>query len=219
MTKPTLLSKITLKAIGAQPRPHTLTERTLVAEVYGSARRYSVGSTTFGSFVKFHGDFEATNSTSGEAFRSPALLLPELAQELIVSALNNAGATASKIKSAESKAITGESASSAVDFAFAIICVPIAYDSPSTTGYKYQIEPIVEPTGADPLAALRDRVKGVPAHEDVPVHEGVPVQDVPVQYVSLPEVHEAVPVHEGKASDKRQEKASEQHQEKARTRK
>lgn len=158
-----LISKITLKAIGAQPKPHTIKTRTRVAEVYGSARKYSIGSSTFGSFVKFHGDFEAVNALTGEDFRSPALLLPELAQELIVNALNHAGATAGKIKSEDNKAVEGEAASSAVDFAFAIICNPVQDGKPSTTGYTYQIEPIVEPTGADPLAALRAHVKGTPA--------------------------------------------------------
>lgn len=155
-----LISKITLKAIGAQPKPHTIKTRTRVAEIYGSARKYSIGSSTFGSFVKFHGDFEGVNCADGETFRSPALLLPELAQELLVSALNHAGATAGKLKSEENKGTEGESASSAVDFAFAVICVPVADGKPSTTGYTYQIEPIVEPTGADPLAALRSTVHG-----------------------------------------------------------
>ena len=171
-----IISKISLKTVNAQPKAHSIKARTNLCEIYGSARKFSHGSSSFGMFVKFHGDFEAVNCETGETFRSSSLLLPELAQDLLVSALKAGGATPGKLKSDENKAVEGEEVSNAVDFAFRIIAVPAPEGKPGGMGFSYALEPIVEPTGADPLAALRDRVDPVKYNKEA-VQKALPLEN------------------------------------------
>lgn len=130
-----IVSKLTLKTIGAQPKPHSVKENTALASVYGRVRGKKVGQSTFGDFIKFEGEFEGVNIATGEVFRSGALILPKVLESLLAGAVD------------------GENT---VDFAVEIWAKP---SEKGNTGYEYGVKPLIEPAASDELAALRNQVK------------------------------------------------------------
>ncbi|AAX45597.1 ssDNA binding protein [Enterobacteria phage PR4] len=130
-----IVSKLTLKTIGAQPKPHSVKENTALASIYGRVRGKKVGQSTFGDFIKFEGEFEGVNIATGEVFRSGALILPKVLESLLAGAVD------------------GENT---VDFAVEIWAKP---SEKGNTGYEYGVKPLIEPAASDELAALRNQVK------------------------------------------------------------
>lgn len=130
-----IVSKLTLKSIGAQPKPHSVKENTALASIYGRVRGKKVGQSTFGDFIKFEGEFEGVNIATGEVFRSGALILPKVLESLLVGAVD------------------GENT---VDFAVEIWAKP---SEKGNTGYEYGVKPLIEPAASDELASLRNQVK------------------------------------------------------------
>ncbi|WWT39187.1 ssDNA binding protein [Enterobacteria phage PRDteal] len=130
-----IVSKLTLKTIGAQPKPHSIKGNTALASIYGRVRGKKVGQSTFGDFIKFEGEFEGVNIATGEVFRSGALILPKVLESLLAGAVD------------------GENT---VDFAVEIWAKP---SEKGNTGYEYGIKPLIEPAASDELAALRNQVK------------------------------------------------------------
>ncbi|WWT37761.1 ssDNA binding protein [Enterobacteria phage PRDaquamarine] len=130
-----IVSKLTLKTIGAQPKPHSVKENTALASIYGRVRGKKVGQSTFGDFIKFEGEFEGVNLATGEVFRSGALILPKVLESLLAGAVD------------------GENT---VDFAVEVWAKP---SEKGNTGYEYGIKPLIEPAASDELAQLRQTVK------------------------------------------------------------
>ncbi|WWT37792.1 ssDNA binding protein [Enterobacteria phage PRDasparagus] len=130
-----IVSKLTLKTIGAQPKPHSIKENTALASIYGRVRGKKVGQSTFGDFIKFEGEFEGVNIATGEVFRSGALILPKVLESLLAGAVD------------------GENT---VDFAVEVWAKP---SEKGNTGYEYGIKPLIEPAASDELAQLRQTVK------------------------------------------------------------
>lgn len=143
-----IVSKLTLKTIGAQPKPHSVKENTALASIYGRVRGKKVGQSTFGDFIKFEGEFEGVNLATGEVFRSGALILPKVLESLLAGAVD------------------GENT---VDFAVEVWAKP---SEKGNTGYEYGIKPLIEPAASDELAQLRQTVKAAalpaPAKEAAP---------------------------------------------------
>ena len=141
-----LLSKISMKGVGAQPSKGSVTkdQGTIpLAIMYGRTTRYTVGQSTFGEFTKFNGSFEATNVKTGESFRSGNILLPRIVEDLLRGALDDR-----------------EDANSALEFALEI---GVKY-SENPMGYEYTVRPLVELAASDELSHLRDTaVKALPA--------------------------------------------------------
>ncbi|WWT38629.1 ssDNA binding protein [Enterobacteria phage PRDmint] len=130
-----IVSKLTLKTIGAQPKPHSVKENTALASIYGRIRGKKVGQSTFGDFIKFEGEFEGVNIATGEVFRSGALILPNVLETLLAGAVDG---------------------DNTVDFAVEIWAKP---SEKGNTGYEYGVKPLIEPAASDELAALRNQVK------------------------------------------------------------
>ncbi len=149
------ISKISLKSIGAQPAAHSIKTQTLLAHIYGNADRMLNGASTFGTFVKFIGTFEAINMQTGESFRSSNLLAPPILQDEIVNALLAAGAKAGKTKTPTSAQEDGTPATAPVEFAVAISARPVENKSGVGVGYEYTITPLVPFKDADTLNHLR----------------------------------------------------------------
>lgn len=160
-------NKISMKSIGAQPKTGQTIVDGPVAHIYGSARNYLVGTSTYGEFTKFRGDFEAVNLATGESYRSQNLLLPDIAAGLLVSALHAAGAKHGTTKTATTPENPGEPATAPVEFAIEIGVRKTASDKPGGRGYEFTLRPLVETRDSDPLAALRKHVKALPAPAQV----------------------------------------------------
>ena len=138
-----LVSKLTVKSMKAQPKKHSVKESIQVATIYGRCTSKKVGSSDFGEFIRFMGEFEGVNAATGEIFRSGELIVPKTLETLLNGAVV-------------------EDAS--VDFAVEIWVEP---NESSITGYSYIIKPLVKPAESDALAELRkiaqDTQKTLPA--------------------------------------------------------
>ena len=152
-------NKISLKSIGVQPKTGQPITEGPVAHIYGSARNYLVGTSTYGEFVKFRGDFEATNLATGESYRSANLLLPDIASTLLITALHAAGAKHGTVKTATTAENPGEPATAPVEFAIEIGIRKTKNDKPGGAGYEFTLRPLIETRDSDPIAALRKHVK------------------------------------------------------------
>lgn len=130
-----VLNKITLKTIECQPKPNKVASEIPLATIYGMATGYKLGTSNYGEFCKFLGDFRAIRASDNVEFRSGALLLPATVASLMQVAVDKAGDTG-------------------VQFGLLIGVKP----SEVPIGYEYTIEPIINTDHADPLAALHEQV-------------------------------------------------------------
>lgn len=145
----TLLKKITMSEVarlkrasgGFKPKVHFGADDEghfapyLVARIVGIAYGYKVGSTNYGEYLEFNGNFGATNNY-GEMFRSPKCIMPEPAAGLLQAAVD------------------GADAGKGVELAFDFMAVPDAGDR----GYKFEVVPLMQRDPADPLDALTAQV-------------------------------------------------------------
>lgn len=117
-------------------------------DVVGIAGRAKPGTSDYGPFIKFQGQFQATNLATGEVFRSAALLLPKFLEDDLIGAMSIKGSD--DVKQAE----------------FAIRLSAIA-DDKSATKYVYVADSLIEPQESAPLAALIEKAsqaaKALPA--------------------------------------------------------
>lgn len=139
-----LLKKITLSEVfgltrasgGFKPKAHFGADENgnfaphLIMRVIGLVHGYSLGTTNYGDFYKFSGNFAAINA-DGEEFRSPICIVPSPADELLKNAVDSANG-------------------SPVQMAFDIHAVQDSGDR----GYKFQITPLMQQEQGDPLDAL-----------------------------------------------------------------
>lgn len=155
-----ILNKITMKKIGAQPAPFSVKEAAILAHIFGKADGYKTGSTTYGLYDKFHGDFEAVNLATGEVYAGANLLCPPIMEALIKQALINAGAEGGKVgnKAAHENDTEGKNATSPVLFAFALGVRPTAKKEGARevgSGYEYTVSVLTPSKRSDALESLR----------------------------------------------------------------
>lgn len=129
-------------AVGKDGNAITRTVSVAVAQdvcvVYGRARDYRSGSTQFGDFIEYIGNFEARRIGDGEVFQSTRIIFPPIAADL-------ADETFTRIKREDENAD--------VEMAFIVGVEP---DARGSDGYKWSCKLIT--TGAsltDPLAEMR----------------------------------------------------------------
>ena len=134
-----LIAKLTLKTMGVQPAVNSIDVATDLCAVYGRADRMELGSTTFGEYTKFKGQFEAQNIANGELYQSGVLIVPEIVSNLIAGAL---------------EANEGQ----AVEFAFIVSAIPDKKEG--GRGYQFTAKPLMQEQKSDPLAQLRNKVSG-----------------------------------------------------------
>lgn len=146
--KVTLLKKITMSEVfgvvrasgGFKPKTHFGADADgnfdpiLIMRVAGVVHTTTQGTTNYGDYVIFKGNFAAYDR-KGKQFRSPNLILPPPADGLTLAAFQD-----------------GEG--SPVELAFDIFAVPDAGDR----GYKFQVQPLMQQTQADPLDQLLSSV-------------------------------------------------------------
>ncbi len=167
-------NKISMKSIGAQPKTGQEFAEGPAAHIYGSARNYLVGISTYGEFMKFRGEFEAVNLATGESYRSANLLLPDIAASLLISALHAAGAKHGTVKTANEAENPGEPATAPVEFAIEIGIRKSKNVQPGGAGYEFTLRPLIETRDSDPIAALRKLVKDQAVAIHVPDKNSLP---------------------------------------------
>jgi hypothetical protein len=121
--------------------------------VFGSANALRVGNSDNGPFVALLGRFEAQSLIadddgviSEDRFVSSQCFLPGPTHALLVDKLSQ--------KDADGKRIV-----ESLDFAFEVGVKA----AKNPIGYEYVCMPLIEDTGSDPLAALRERVVALPS--------------------------------------------------------
>lgn len=142
------VTKITTKKIGVQPGRNEkpdIGKTVVVATLIGIARSYKAGTSEFGDFIKFAGDFEAVRASDGETFRSARAIFPAIFADSLQTAID------------------GDTEHAGVQFAAELG----VRGADNNVGYEWTIKPIGNVSGsADPLAMLRaEAVKTLPAPE------------------------------------------------------
>ena len=155
-----ILNKITMKGIGAQPAPWSVDAPKALAHILGKANGYKTGSTTYGLYDKFHGEFEAVNLETGEIYVGSNLLCPPIMEALIKDALKNAGAEGGRIgnKAAHEIDVEGKDTESPVLFAFELGVKPTAKKDGARevgSGYEYTVKLLTPAKRSDALESLR----------------------------------------------------------------
>lgn len=163
MSAPQIIRKISaprvvgnIKAFAPRPGQDGSIPRDVVPlfRVFGSANDVRTGTSDNGPFTALKGRFEAlslipdteTGEVSGDAFVAPECFLPEPTHTMLVSKLI--------AKNDEGKRIV-----ESLDFAFEVGVKA----SKNPIGYEYVCMPLMEDTGSDPLAALRNKVAALPS--------------------------------------------------------
>ena len=156
-----VITKISPKTLKASPKMKLITidgkqvprcdgEQTLF-RVLGRAVGVKTGTTDFGDFVAFTGDFRATVIATGEVFRSSKVFLPESVVGMLQAAMQESNA--------------------GVEFAFDIGAV----EANTPTGYQYTVKSLIEtPEESDPLANLLALVKNSAPALPAPVQATLP---------------------------------------------
>ncbi len=177
-----IIPKITMKTIGAQPAPRTVEKKADLAHIYGRADRVNEGSTLYGIFHKYKGVFKAVNLSTGEVFQSSNLLLPEIADGILLAEMLAAGATLGKEKTAKDAEQSGEKVKgNPIEFAVCIGVIPQETKDGSGRGYQFTAKPIVESTTADPLAHLESKLKSLAAPSPIQQAKAEPAHAAPAQ--------------------------------------
>ena len=149
-------------ATAARPMERKLTTKSIMGEkvnanilqgadskqlyvIGGIARSTFSGSTDFGPYIGFKGEFIAKRS-DGEVFRAPKAFLPEPLQGMIEDQLAQVGETED-----------GKPAKRQVEF---MAIIGIEKDA-STIGFKYTVEPVLAAQESDALAGLLERAEAV----------------------------------------------------------
>lgn len=147
MSDPKIVSKISLKSIGAAPAKGSVQpgKPVTLAAIYGSASRHESVTTTFGDSTRFVGNFEAVNAADGEIFRSGKMFLPSIVEELLRDAVDAVG-------------------EGSVEFALEI---GAEHSEKGNMGYAYTVRPLRKMAESDSLAHLRaevaEKMKALPA--------------------------------------------------------
>lgn len=130
----TIVSKLTIKTMKAQPARHGVEKDDMIATIYGRCTDKKPGTSDHGDYIRFVGEFEGINANTGEAYRSGNLIVPKTLEALLDQAIS-------------------VDENSAVDFAVEIW---VEKNESSITGYSYLVKPLIKPAESDVLAGLRE---------------------------------------------------------------
>lgn len=107
-----------------------------VARILGSARKFEVGTTQFGDYIAFSGEFRGWD-ISGEEAMGVKAFLPSPLDEMLAGQI------------ATTQAEEGN-AQKSVEFGADLFIV----EDDTEVGYKYLVKPLLETKASDPVAAL-----------------------------------------------------------------
>lgn len=150
-----LLKKITAKdvlgpviALVKELKIGVLTDAYAVA---GIAKGYETGVSTYGEWVRFSGDFQATNYLTGEVCRAAKAHVPEVLQDAIMVGL---GELEGVIQSTPGGNITKYQLNQPIEFAFKVAIRRNENNEDGSISYEYVTTPLVEMAENDSLSHL-----------------------------------------------------------------
>lgn len=118
--------------------------------IFGIANGIKTGTTNYGEWVSFQGQFEASNYVDGQSYASNQAFIVEPLQSMLMAALKK---------------------SDTVQFA---ITVDVKRRDDLAQGYEYLPTPHIQTQENDPLAHLRNLVPKLEAPKEVPEDEAKP---------------------------------------------
>ena len=144
-----LLKKITVRGVfGAVDVNEVREVGTLpLCRIIGRTNKAKPGQTDKGPYVRFVGEFLGINAKTGKHSSSAACILPTVAEDLVVGAL-------------QPNKETGEIPT--VEFAFDIA---VEYDEKSVVKYRYAVTPVMKAKPSDAMADLLGKTQEVPMLE------------------------------------------------------
>lgn len=153
VVEPTLLRKITIRDVVGKDVMRNILPKLMPVEgqkakivpllrVYGVANRYKPGSSEHGEYVKFFGQFLATNLMDGSEYVGVQCILPNFIGEQIHASMMGAGGEIHESK-----------------WAFEI---GAHYDPDAVTKYVYDIKPLERPNTTSAVNLLRASIEGRP---------------------------------------------------------
>ena len=83
----TIVSKLTVKTMKAQPARHSVEQDNLIATIYGRCTDKKAGTSDHGEYIRFIGEFEGINAATGEAYRSGNMIVPKTLEMLLDQAI------------------------------------------------------------------------------------------------------------------------------------
>jgi len=104
-------------------------------QVFGLVKSKFTVTTQYGDSTGFKGTFEAVNLEDGEIFRSGKMFLPQIAADMLESAVDGMSEDQSELK-----------------FGFKIGLKP---SDKGNTGYEFTVEPLIDTTENDPISDMR----------------------------------------------------------------
>ena len=138
------LRKITIKNCGATPTLEQLAALEKkggkaaldILDVFGIAAKFKPGQTDVGEYVRFLGQFKATNLVTKDVYTSAVAIFPKVIEEPLWAAMS------------------GEDVNN-VQFAYRI---GVKFDASAATKYVYTAIPLTKPSENDPLTAFERSV-------------------------------------------------------------
>jgi len=152
MAEAKIVSKISLKSIGATPAKNSVEagKPVTLAAIYGTVHKHETVTTTFGDSERFVGNVEAINIATGDTYRSGKMFVPSIVEELLAAAVDSVE-------------------DGSVEFALEI---GAEHSEKGNMGYAYTVKPLRKMAEADSLAHLRaevaDKLAALPAPEAKP---------------------------------------------------
>lgn len=147
-----IIKKINTKSVGLGKRiledyaEEVRAEKAPVMRVIGTVHSAKGDTTQYGPYIKFYGDFEATNLLTGDVYRAPELLLPPVGEMIVDGQLNAAIAQAPE---------------GARPVANVALDIQVSYnDAENATRFTFGAAPLLGTPEHDPIAELK---KSLPA--------------------------------------------------------
>lgn len=148
MSNAKIVSKLSLKALNAQPGKNSVKEGEAydIAHLYGRTNKCETISTNYGDSTRFSGAFEGVNLKTQERAKSSRVFMPSVVEDLLA------------------EAVAGLDEGALLDFAFVI---GVEYSEKGSMGYAYTVRPLIELKESDELSVLRGvsdaELKALPA--------------------------------------------------------
>lgn len=119
----------------------TLEAATDVMRIMGLARAFETGTSTYGEYFKFKGEFTAIDLATGETAIGAVAFLPSPVDALLASTIRELG-----------------EGGKPVEFGFDIRVIP----DETEVGYHYEVKTLIESKPSNPMAALMATLSAVP---------------------------------------------------------
>lgn len=149
---PTFVNKVTVRSIGYKKTDldsivEENEESVLIARFYGRISKSEAGSGTLGDFVKFKGSHEAVNLISQKVYRSKTLILPAIAEGMLIDLLNEAQKDAPE---------------AIMEYGIDISVMPNPSYNGNGAKYQFGMVPLMAPAAEDSVSQLGQKFGALP---------------------------------------------------------